>query len=128
MKRIAVPITRNNKIEEHFGHSEFYEIYTFSNANEILDLQLLESEKGCQCKSNLVNLLAIGGVKFMLSGNIGGRAINKLNHAGIDVIRGCSGDSADVILQFIEGKISDSDINCLQNDRNHGNRHTYVCN
>ena len=36
MKKIAIPITKNNKIEEHFGYSEFYEIYTFSNTNEIL--------------------------------------------------------------------------------------------
>ncbi len=128
MKKIAVPITRNNKIEEHFGHCEFYEIYTFSNANEILDLQLLESEQGCVCKSNLVNLLAIGGVTFMLSSSIGYRAINKLNIAGIDVIRGCSGDSAEAILQFIEGKISDSGISCLQHNQNHRDAHNHVCN
>lgn len=127
MKKIAIPITRNNKIEEHFGQCEFYEIYTFSNSNEILDLQLLESGQGCGCKSNLVNLLAIGGVTFMLSGDIGDRAINKLNKAGIDVIRGCSGDSADVILQFIEGEISDSDISCSQHSQNHRNGHDHVC-
>ena len=128
MKKIAVPITRNNKIEEHFGHCEFYEIYTFSNANEILDLQLLESEQGCGCKSNLVNLLAIGGVTFMLSGSIGDRAINKLNNAGIDVIRGCSGDSADAILQFIEGEISDIGISYLPHDQNHRDAHNHVFN
>ena len=128
MKKIAVPITINNQIEEHFGDSEFYEIYTFSNTNEILDLQLLESEQSRVCQSNLVNLLAIGGVTFMLSGRIGNRAINKLNNAGIDVIRGCSGDSADAILQFIEGRISDKVVSCLQYDKNHRNDHDHVCN
>lgn len=47
MKKIAIPITENNKVEDHFGHSKFYEIYTFSNTNEVLDLQLLESEQVC---------------------------------------------------------------------------------
>ena len=108
MKKIAVPITRNSQIEEHFGHCEFYEVYTFSNANEILDLQLLEPEKGCGCKSNLVNLLVNNEVTVMLSGGIGNGAINKLNNKGIEVIRGCCGNSADVVLQFIDGKISDS--------------------
>ena len=126
MKKIAVPITRNNQIEEHFGHSELFEVYTFSNANEIVDLQLLESEQSCGCQSNFVNLLAIGGVTFMLSGRIGDKAINKLNNAGIDVIRGCSGDSADAILQFIEGSVSDRAISCLQYDKNH--RNGYLCN
>ena len=128
MKKIAIPITKHNKIEEHFRHCECYEIYTFSNANEILDLQLLESEQGCGCKTNLVNLLATGGVTFMLSGRIGTKAINKLNNAGIDVIHGCSGDSSDVILQFIEGKISDNDLGCLQQDQNHKKGHGHVCN
>ncbi len=127
MKKIAVPITSNNKIEEHFGHSEFYEIYTFSNTNEILDLQLLKSEKGCAFKSNLINFLAISGVTFMLSGSIGDKAINKLNKEGIDVVRGCSGNSADVILQFIEGEISDNGISCSCYNKNHSNKHDRVC-
>jgi len=126
MKKIAVPITKNNKIEDHFGRSKFYEIYTVSNNNEIVDLKLLESEQGCGCKSNIVSVLANEGVTFMLSGNIGDKAMNKLNDAGIGVIRGCSGNSADVILEFIENKISDSGISCLQHTQHHGNDH--VCN
>ena len=123
MKRIAVPITRNNKIEDYFGRCKFYEIYTFSNTNEIVDVQLLESGQGLGCKSNIVSVLANRGVTFMLSGNIGDKTMNKLNGAGISVIRGCSGDSSDAILQFIEGGIFDSGISCLQPDKNHRDRH-----
>jgi len=118
MKKIAVPITRKNKIEEHFGYSEFYEIYTFSNANEILDLQLLKSDKVCGCKSNLVNLLTNDGVTYVLSNRIGNKVIKKLNKVGIDVIRGCSGESADVILQFLDGEISDSVLSCSDQNQN----------
>tara|TARA_R110002049_G_scaffold326_4_gene1765 strand:- start:5055 stop:5612 length:558 start_codon:yes stop_codon:yes gene_type:complete len=125
MKRIAIPITSDNTIEDHFGHSRFYEIYTFSSANEIIDLKLLESEEGCGCKSNIINDLVDVGVKVMLSGNIGDGAVNKLNDAGISVIRGCSGKSSDVILQYVEGDISDSGISCLDHNANHENEH--VC-
>jgi hypothetical protein len=45
MKKIAVPITRNNQIKDYFGRCKFYEIYPFSSANEILDLQLLAAGK-----------------------------------------------------------------------------------
>ncbi len=128
MKKIAIPITKNNKIEDHFGRSKFYEIYTFSNNNEIVDLQLLESEQGCGCKSNIVSVLANEGVTFMLSGNIGDKAKNKLNDAGIGVIRGCLGNSADVILEFVEDKISDNGISCLQHNQNHRSGHGHVCN
>ncbi|MFB9055598.1 NifB/NifX family molybdenum-iron cluster-binding protein [Mariniflexile ostreae] len=108
MKKIAVPITRNNQIEMHFGHCKFYEIYTFSNSNVILDLQLLESVQGCDAKSKLFNRLATNGVTYMLSGEIGNKALGKLKHAGIHVVRGCSGDAADTVLRFIESEISDN--------------------
>jgi predicted Fe-Mo cluster-binding NifX family protein len=128
MKKIAIPITENNKIENHFGRSKFYEIYTFSSTNEIEDLQLLEAEKGCGCKSNIVNVLVNEGVSFMLSGNIGDKAKHKLNDAGIGVIRGCSGNSADVILEFIEDKISDNGISCLKQNHNQRKGHSHTCN
>lgn len=125
MKKIAIPITSDKVVEDHFGHSRFYEIYTFSNTNEIVDLKLLESEPGCGCKSNIVNVLADEGVTFMLSGNIGNGAMNKLNKAGIGVIRGCSGESADVILQYIEGKITDNGVSCSHHS--HGHDHGHEC-
>lgn len=128
MKKIAIPVTSDNIIEDHFGHSRFYEIYTFNSTNEIVDLKLLESEPGCGCKSNIVNVLADEGVTFMLSGNIGNGAMNKLNDAGIDVVRGCTGKSEDVILQYVEGEISDSGISCSSHDKKHENGHDHVCN
>jgi predicted Fe-Mo cluster-binding NifX family protein len=121
MKKIAVPITRDNQIENHFGHCQSYEVYTFSDTNEVLDLQLIDSEKKCGCKSDIINILAHNEVTFMLSGIIGSKAKNKLNRAGIEVIRGCSGDSSTVVLEFIEGNISDNGIGCLQHTQKHKN-------
>jgi predicted Fe-Mo cluster-binding NifX family protein len=101
MKKIAVPITKNNTIGVHFGRSEFYEIYTFSDANEILDLQLLVAEPGPVCKSNITNVLSKMGVKYLLSDHIGDKAVNKLNNIGVNVVAGCKGNSADAILKFV---------------------------
>ena len=128
MKKIAIPITKNNKIEEHFGYSEFYEIYTFSNTNEILDLQLLKSDKVCGCKSNLVNLLSNDGVTCVLSNRIGNKVIEKLNKVGIDVIQGCSGESSDVILKFLDGEIADHVLNYSEQNQNGIKEHQHVCN
>jgi len=128
MKKIAIPITKTNKIEEHFGYSEFYEIYTFSNTNEILDLQLLKSDKVCGCKSNLVNLLSNDGVTCVLSNRIGNKVIEKLNKVGIDVIQGCSGESSDVILKFLDGEISDRVLSYSEQNQNRIKEHQHVCN
>jgi len=112
MKKIAIPITENNKIEAHFGHSKFYEIYTFSNTNEIVDLQLLDIVPSVECKSNIINVLVKEGVACMLFNNVGNRAIYKFKEAGINIIRGCTGNSADIILDFIDGKITDKEVFC----------------
>lgn len=114
MKKIAIPITENNLIDDHFGHSKFYEIYTFTETNEIIDLQLIEAEKGCGCKSNIISILVEKGVTYMISGNIGSKALHKLKDAGINVIEGCSGNSSDAIIKFIENKITDGGSSCTK--------------
>ncbi|MFH4964567.1 NifB/NifX family molybdenum-iron cluster-binding protein [Gaetbulibacter sp. M235] len=75
--KIAIPITNNNQIEDHFGHSEFYNVYTVLD-NKITDIIRLESEQGCGCKSNIASILKEQGVTIMLAGGIGGDAINVL--------------------------------------------------
>ena len=125
MKKIAIPITEDNKVEDHFGHCKFYEVYTFSDTNELISLKLLESDGKCGCKSNIINILKDEGITLMLSGNIGEGAKNKLDASGISVIRGCSGKSADVILDFLEGKISDNGVSCDSNNK--ANRKAHSC-
>ena len=124
--KVAVPVTSDNQIEDHFGHCEFYNIYTISESNDILNVQTLESEQGCGCKSNIASVLKDEGVSTMLAGGIGGGAINVLNNAGIEVISGCSGTPEDEVKQFIAGLITDSGISCQKHERYHN--HNHVCN
>ena len=124
--KIAVSVTNNNQIEDHFGHCEFYNIYSISENNEILDVQSLESEQGCGCKSNIASVLKTKGVTIMLAGGIGGGAINVLNSAGIDVVRGCSGTPQDIVSQYITGLIEDSGVSCQHHENHHDQSH--VCN
>jgi predicted Fe-Mo cluster-binding NifX family protein len=120
--KIAIPVTNDNQIEDHFGHCEFYNIYTISEKNDIIDTQSLESEQGCGCKSNIASVLKEQGVTIMLAGGIGGGAINVLNDAGIKVIRGCSGNPETIINQFNLGLIKDSGLSCQHHENGH------VCN
>ncbi|MFH1319418.1 MAG: NifB/NifX family molybdenum-iron cluster-binding protein [Bacteroidota bacterium] len=128
MKKIAVPVTKSNQVDDHFGHCEFYGVYTISEKNEIVDVQTIKSEQGCGCKSNIASVLSDKGVTIMLAGGIGEGAINVLNNWGINVIRGCSGNAADIVKQFVEEKISDSGESCLQHEHHHGHGHDQVCN
>lgn len=124
--KVAVPVTSNNQIEDHFGHCEFYKVYTISDNNDILNVQNLESEQDCGCKSNIASVLKDEGVSTILAGGIGGGAVNVLNNAGIEVVRGCAGAPDDVVKQFIDESITDSGINCRKHKKHHD--HNHVCN
>jgi len=116
--KIAIPITKSNQIDDHFGHCEFYGVYTISDNNEIVDVQSIKSEQGCGCKSNIASVLADAGVTVMLAGGIGNGAINVLNNSGIEVIRGCSGNSTDLVKLFVSNKVKDSGECCRQHECN----------
>ncbi len=121
--KIAVPITKDNEIEDHFGQCEFYNIFTISETNEIIDVQLLKSEQGCGCRSNIANILALNGIKVMLAGGIGDGAIDVLNSCEIEVIRGCSGNPTEIVKKYIEGLLIDSGLSCKQHEHHHADGH-----
>ncbi len=113
--KIAVPTAETKTLDSHFGHCEFYLIYTIEN-NKISNIEKLESPQTCGCKSNIAYILAEKGVSVMLVGGIGQGAINVLNSVGIDVIRGCSGNTDELVNNFIQGKIIDSGNTCSHHD------------
>ena len=73
---------------------------------------MLESPKGCGCKSNIAYDLARMDVKIMLAGGIGDGAINKLKSQGIEVVRNCKGDVHDLVEEYIKGNLKDGGASC----------------
>lgn len=114
--KIALP-SRQNSIDDHFGHCEYFTVFTIDDKNkEILKQETLSSPQGCGCKSNIAQTLSEMGVKVMLAGNMGQGAVNVLNHSGIEVIRGCSGDIKEVALKWLDGSLFDSGESCHAHD------------
>jgi predicted Fe-Mo cluster-binding NifX family protein len=116
MIKIAVPVTKENQIDSHFGHCESYGVFTISEKNQITGIESVESPQGCGCKSDIASILAADGVTVMLAGGIGGGAINVLNNSGIEVIRGCSGDATEVVKLYLSGSVEDSGSSCNQHE------------
>jgi predicted Fe-Mo cluster-binding NifX family protein len=121
--KIAVPVTERKQIDGHFGHCSSYEVFTVSDNNEITDVKSVESPAGCGCKSDIASVLAADGVSVMLAGGIGQGAINVLNYSGIEVIRGCAGDAAEVVKLYLSGKVEDSGSSCNHHDGHHHESH-----
>lgn len=114
--KIAVP-TRNNKVDDHFGHCESYTIFTIETKSKtITKEEIIPSPTGCGCKSGVATMLREIGVTVMLAGNMGEGAMYKLSEEGIHVYRGCSGDIHNLILDFIEGNVTDSGLACHNHD------------
>ena len=128
MKKIAIPLTSQNQIDDHFGHCDNFGIYTISDENEIVEVKTIQSPQGCGCKSNIAGVLATEGVTIMLAGGIGGGAINVLNNSGIEVVRGCSGNPTEIVKQYVDGKISDSGSSCQQHENHSSEEGGHVCN
>lgn len=116
--KIAVP-TRENNVDNHFGHCEFYTIYSIEE-NKVVEKEVLESPQGCGCKSNIASVLQQKGVKQMLAGNMGAGALSKLNAFGIDVVRGCDGNVDNLVEKYLNGEIKDSGESCEHHHHHHG--------
>ena len=108
--KIAVP-TKENVVDGHFGHCEYYTIFTIDN-KEIIKSEFMPSPQGCGCKSNIAEILQKMGVELLLAGNMGEGALNKLNAHDINVIRGCSGDVKAVTEEYLKGDLKDSGEAC----------------
>lgn len=121
--KIAVPTKKNNQVDEHFGHCEFYSIFIISEANEIMAETIIDSPQGCGCKSNIATDLAAMGVQIMLAGGIGDGAVAKLASNNIQVVRNCKGDVHQLVEDYLVGKVIDSGANCAS----HGHAEGHVC-
>ncbi|MGL5381509.1 NifB/NifX family molybdenum-iron cluster-binding protein [Clostridium sp.] len=118
--KIALPC-RNNQIDNHFGHCEYFTVVTIDmDSKKITNSEKVESPEGCGCKSNIAEVLAQKGVTIMLAGNMGLGAVNVLERSGIEVIRGCSGDLNTVTSKWLDGSLKDSGDNCNHHECNHG--------
>jgi predicted Fe-Mo cluster-binding NifX family protein len=113
--KIALPV-HNGSINEHFGHSENFTVYTISPEKNIESVTPVVSD-GCGCHSGIAQILAEQGVSFMLAGNIGAGAINHLNEFGIEVVRGCYGQADKVVAEFLKRTIIDNEQTCTAHER-----------
>lgn len=109
--KIALP-SRNNLIDSHFGHCEYFTVFTIDEHKKIVEEETVTPPAGCGCKSNIAEILAEKGVQLMLAGNMGNGAVRVLNFSNIEVIRGCSGNVKEVALKWLEGSLTDSGVGC----------------
>ena len=113
--KIALP-SHQNQVDEHFGHCEYFTVFTTDDNKKILSEEIITPPPGCGCKSDIALILAQMGVKYMLAGNMGQGAVNILGMNGIEVLRGCSGNVREVVQKWLSGSLADSGLSCAQHE------------
>ena len=101
---VAIPVTEDEEINPHFGHSENFILYTTVN-QMIIGKYLLKMEKSGH--ANVVNKLKAYDVHVVLGGNAGEAALNLLKENNMEYIFGVSGMADQIVLKYLYNELDD---------------------
>lgn len=115
MIKIAVA-SENKMVTEHFGYCANFNIFEVEN-NQIVRSESVPNPG--HRRGFLPVFLSDMGVKVIISGGMGGGAIDIFNSKGIEVIVGASGDARAVAEAYIQGSLKSTGSVC-HGHKSHG--------
>ena len=98
-------------ITEHFGHCEAFMIFQTENG-EIKNTETVPNPG--HKPGFLPNFLHDMGIKVIISGGMGGGAIDIFNEKGVEVITGASGEAKTAVEQYLKGNLKSTGSVCHQ--------------
>lgn len=110
MLRIAVA-TDKGIVADHFGHCESFMIFDTENK------QIVKSETVANPGHKpgfLPNFLADRGINVIISGGMGGGAVQIFNERNVEVIVGASGESKTSVEAYLQGSLKSTGSVCHQ--------------
>lgn len=107
--RVAFPTNDRNNVEEHFGHAKEF---AFANVKEgkVVSTEYLTPpphEPGV-----IPKFVGEKGATAIITGGMGGMAINLFKQQGIDVILGAKGAIDDNLNTYISGELASTGSAC----------------
>lgn len=117
MMKIAVA-SEGKMVAGHFGHCEGFNIFTVED-NKISKRDFIQNPG--HRPGFLPNYLNDLGVKVIISGGMGGGAVEVFNEKGIQVVTGASGEAEDAVNRLLEGKLKSTGSVC------HEHQHHDTC-
>lgn len=110
----------NGMIFQHFGHTEFFKVYTIEDSKLVKSQVLPTNGSG---HGALAGFLAANGVDALICGGIGGGAQNALAQLGIKVYGGVKGNADMAAAALAAGRLNyDPAAKCDHHDH-HGHDH-----
>lgn len=111
--KIAVA-SEGTAVTEHFGHCEGFWIFNAEN-NKIVSKELVPNPG--HRPGFLPVFLHENGVNVIVSGGMGGGAVDIFNEKGIEVVTGAAGEAEKAAADYLSGKLKSSGAVCR--DHNH---------
>lgn len=115
--KIAVA-SEGKMVTEHFGHCEGFTIFEVQD-NKIIGKKFIANPG--HRPGFLPNFLNDKGVNVIISGGMGGGAIEIFNEKGIEVITGASGDAEATVQNYVKGNLKSTGSVC------HEHQHADEC-
>ncbi len=106
--KIAVA-SEKDMVTQHFGHCESFTIFQ-TESDKITKAEIIQNPG--HTPGYLPNFLNDLGVKVIISGGIGGGAIDIFNEKGIEVIVGASGNSEAAVIAYLKGELKSTGSVC----------------
>lgn len=101
------------QITEHFGHCQNFMIFDVED-NKITDSKSI-SNPGHK-PGFLPNFLNEQSVNVIISGGMGGGAVDIFNELKIEVVTGAKGDAIIVVENYLSGKLKSTDSVCHEHN------------
>ncbi len=113
--KIAVSCN-GTSIWAHFGHCENFMI--FETANGAITAEASVPNPGHR-PGFLPNFLADLGVNVIISGGMGGGAVDIFNERGVEVVLGAQGDAKTAVEAYLAGKLESTGSICHEHEHAH---------
>lgn len=110
----------NGQIFQHFGRTENFKVYTVEGGKVISSEVVSSNGIG---HGALAGVLKELGAEVLICGGIGGGAQTAIEHAGIKLLGGCSGDCDSAVEAYLSGTLAyNPDVKC--DHHSHGEGHS----
>lgn len=115
MMRIAVA-SENGMVSEHFGHCEEFMIFDTKNKQIVKNETIANPGHRPGFLPNFLNDM---GVDVIISGGMGGGAIDIFNEKNIEIIVGASGSGLNAVEAYLQGSLESTGSVC-RDHQHHG--------
>ena len=107
--RVAFPTNDRVKVEEHFGHAKEF---AFANVKDGKVISTEYQTPPAHSPGVIPAFVGEQGATVIITGGMGGMAVNLFKEQNIDVILGATGSIEDTLKTYIEGELASTGSVC----------------